>query len=296
MYGKDLVHLEFFSEIPVEELTSEDIDAWLNRAKEPLYPKPPSRTSFRREVKTLRTILNWFKEYKNPRYQNPYLRRHLQDAVFIRKVVRAEKALTWEKLERFWLRLKTHHKPVYFYLASYQGMTGARIGEACGLQWDCVDLERGRAEIRRTIWWNYRTKEPRLKEGTKNGEDRIVLLPARLVDLLRERKATGAKGSFVFHSEGEPLHYPAVQNAYNKALKAEGFPQRSTHFLRHTFAKLHADQTKNKRATQAALSHRTAAITDHYARANEETQESAIADFLVGKVKPVGQEVSVTLQ
>ncbi len=285
LYAQNLVHLQPLFEAPVEELMAEDIDAWIMHLIDPAYPKKSARASFEREVKTLRLLLNWYKEYKNPRFQSPYLKRHVRDSVFRKKPVGIEKALSWEEYERFLERLRTHHKPVYYYLAALQGMTGVRIGEAGGLYWESVDLNYGQIRICQVVWWKRPHKEPRLRSGTKTGETRVILLPPRLVEILREWRERGTNGPFVFQEEGKPLTYPAIQNAYNKALRALGFKVRSTHFLRHTFAKLHADQTGNQRATQAALGHRSSKMTDHYARVTETTQKAALANFLVGQVR-----------
>ncbi len=286
LYGQNIPHLKFLFDVPVEELTAEDIDTWIKHLVHPSYPKRITRVSFEREVKTLRVLLNWYREYKNPRYLIPYLKRHVRDSVFRKKPTEIERALPWEEYERFLERLRTHQKPIYYYLAALQGMTGLRIGEACGLYWEFVDLERGAARICQVVWWRRPRKDPVLRSGTKTGETRVVLLPPRLVDLLREWKGRETNGPFVFQEEGGPLRYPAVQNAYNKALRALDLKPRSTHFLRYTFAKLHADQTGNQRATQAALGHRSSKMTDHYARVTEITQKAALTDFLVGQSKP----------
>ncbi len=283
---KEIFHFGALFEIPVEDLSAEDIDRWLKYMIDPSYPKKATRVSFLREVKTLMTILNWYREYKNPRFQPPILKRHRRDAFFKAKPGKPDISLSEVDLERFLERLRTHHRPVYYYLASFQALCGARIGESCGLQWDCVDLQNSAVEIKRVCYWQYRTKEPFLREGTKTGDLRKVVMPSRLVRLLSEWKLKGTNGPFVFHKEGEMLKYPALQNAYKKAYRALGLPVRSTHVMRHTFASIYADQTNDIRAAQAAMGHRDLAVTQHYAKVAERTQRNAIEKFALGKDKP----------
>jgi len=290
IYGQVMIHLTPLHEIAVEELRAEDIDAWLKLLKSPQYPKPKSRYCFLREVTTLSTILKWYREYKNPRYQHPVLQRHRKDSYFQKKPVQKMPVLSENEVEQFLDRLRSFHKPVYFYLAAFQVFSGARIGEACGLHWESVDLENGRVEIKQICTWRHQTKTPYLKEGTKTGEVRTIALPERLISLLQEWRRMDGSQSLVFHSEGSLMHYNAIQSAYNKAFRALGFPQRSTHILRHTFATIHANQTKDIRATQAAMGHRDLRVTQHYACVGEQTQRNALSDFTFGKNQPKNNE------
>src|SRR6185436_18747829 len=105
------------------------------------------------------------------------------------------------------------------------------------------------------------------------------------VEMLKEWQAISANGPFVFHHDGELLRYPAIQNGYNQAFRALGLHHRSTHVFRHTFATLHADQTKDIRATQGALGHRDLRTTQHYAHVSILTQERALENFRVGQAK-----------
>ncbi|HLG18896.1 MAG TPA: site-specific integrase, partial [Bdellovibrionota bacterium] len=101
----------------------------------------------------------------------------------------------------------------------------------------------------------------------------------------REWKETGTNGPLVFHMEGEPMRYNAVQSAYKKAFRALKLPVRSTHVLRHSFATIYADQTNDIRATQAAMGHKDLRVTQHYAKVAEKNQRKAIHDFAFGRKK-----------
>src|SRR6185436_14910763 len=172
------------------------------------------------------------------------LKRHWHDAIFSQEPRKKKMPLTEEALESVLEWLKNHSKrEVYYYLATFQALSGPRIGEACGLKWSDIDFHNAQYTIERIVWWEYETKNPQLRNGTKTGEIRVVKMCPRLVALLKEWKLRSTKGEFVFHNEGELLRYPAIQNGYNQAFQALGLPHRSTHVFRHTFATLHADQT-----------------------------------------------------
>ncbi len=283
-YAKEVKHMALLMRVPVEALTAYDIDCWLQQLIDPGYPKPKSRTSFRREVTSLKTILNWYRERKNSRFQPPILKRHKQDAVFTRRAQARKLPLTEEQLEDVLDWLKVHSKkPVYYYLAALQALSGPRIGEACGLMWKDMDWQNQRYTIQRIVWWSTKTSKPKLREGTKTDEIRVVKICPRLLELLNEWQEHGKRCEFVFHSDGKLLTRTAIQNAYNQAFERLGLPQRATHVFRHTFATIHADQTKDIRATQGALGHKDLRTTQHYASVSERTQAQALGDFRLGQ-------------
>lgn len=287
MYAKDVSHMKPLFEMEVQSLSAADIDDWIRMLVHPSYPKQATRVSFMREVETLGSILRWYREYKNPSHVSPMLRRHRKDSIFREIPLKEHKALTQVELTAFLEHLKSiGHNPLYYYLASFQALTGTRIGEVCGLMWDAVDLENRWVTIKRIVWWNHISRTAHLREGTKTGTIRNVFLCEKLVQLLREWKAMneGTETSLVFHRGGEPLHYQGLQNAYNRAFKALKLPYRSTHILRHTFATLFVNQTGNREALRSLLGHRTFSMTEKYAHTMESTQAMAMQQFEMGRV------------
>ena len=43
---------------------------------------------------------------------------------------------------------------VFWRLASFMVLTGVRVGEACGLKWDAIDLDKGLVNIFRVVGWD----------------------------------------------------------------------------------------------------------------------------------------------
>ncbi|MCI5072478.1 tyrosine-type recombinase/integrase, partial [bacterium] len=155
----------------------------------------------------------------------------------------------------------------------------------CGLMWDCVNFQSQTVEIKRVCNWDLWTKQPKIRENTKTGVFRKIVMPEKLVQLLTEWKALNPEQQLVFHRKGELIKYNAIQRAYKDAFKKLGLPMRSTHVLRHSFASIYANQTRNIRGAQAALGHQDLRITQHYAKVTEQTQRDAIVDFEFGKIK-----------
>lgn len=102
-------------------------------------------------------------------------------------------------------------------------------------------------------------------------------------------KEISEQSSLVFHRNGEPLHYPAIQNAYNKAFRAAGLPFRSTHVLRHTFATLFLDETGHSEALRSVLGHKSFSMTERYAHAMEFSQVEAMKRFKLGMTQNVSE-------
>jgi len=122
---------------------------------------------------------------------------------------------------------------------AFMVLTGARVGEACGLKWSVVDLKQGTAQVVRKIRWDHKTKKPFLEEDTKTSASvRLLLSSDELVSILEEMKEEKQDREFLFTDRnGELLKYNAIQLAFNQGFMAlklnlEG----STHILRHSYA------------------------------------------------------------
>ena len=170
---------------------------------------------------------------------------------------------------KVWLEwLKDHrNNPVYYRLASFMLLTGARVGEACGLKWSAVNLEKGFVRIIRRVRWDQRTKYPFLEEGTKTSESaRVLMLPKKLKNILKDMRQSALNDLVFTDRQGKLLKYNAVQSAFNAGFTALKLPWRSTHICRHTFATIALMETKNLSAVQASLGHTEVRMTQRYAK------------------------------
>jgi integrase len=128
------------------------------------------------------------------------------------------------------------------------------MGEALGLKWSDIDLDKGTLRVNRQI---QRMRRDGDKSGTlvfsepKNASKRTVDLPQRAVEGLRSQRRKQMEGrlragsewqdqGLVFaSSKGTPLDAQNIVNRHFKPLlKQAGLPSIRWHDLRHTYATL----------------------------------------------------------
>jgi integrase len=162
----------------------------------------------------------------------------------------------------------------FFLLILYTGM---RRGEALGLQWPDLDLERGVAAVARTRTATHRGEVVEGPPKTKAGE-RLVPLPAPAVEALRawrreqvaERLAAGAAwagGEWVFATRGGPVHPNTPTHWWKRHAREHGLNLR-LHDLRHLAATIMAQTGIPPRVAAQVLGHTRPSFTlDVYAGA-----------------------------
>ena len=177
--------------------------------------------------------------------------------------------------------------------------TGLRRGEACGLTWDCIDLERGAITINKQL-----QKVPG-RPGefhlvpTKNSKRRTITAAPFVVKLLKRHKAQQAEAQlkagplwedtgFVFCNEiGERLSPNTVYHNYKRLVASIGLPQARLHDLRHSFAVASLRAGDDLKTVQENLGHATASFTlDVYGHVTEEMKQAS-ADRMEQYIKGV---------
>ena len=167
-----------------------------------------------------------------------------------------------------WMKSNKRMDRVFWRLASFMVLTGVRVGEACGLKWDAIDLEKGLVNIFRVVGWDRLSKKPFLTERAKTKESlRTLVLPKELIQMLREIKKEKPEQEFVFlNRNNETPIYPSIRYAFTKGFKALGLSWQGTHICRHTFATMALYATKDLPSVQAHLGHTTPQMTQRYAK------------------------------
>ena len=257
------------AKVKMSELKGIKVVEWINWLKKHPTAKNKGRKSFFAEIGFLRTVLHWYRNFINEDFNVPVTKKHRQMCQFKSNrprrpdyYIKPENAEKWVE----WLK-ERRNNPVYWRLAVFMLSTGARVGEACGLKWEELDLEHGAARVVRRVRWDQQTKHPFLEDVTKTiGSARLLMLPERLKSILREMKKEKLNGLVFTDQRGGLLKYNAVQSSFNAGFTALGLPWRSTHICRHTFATIALMETKNLSAVQASLGHTEVRTTQKYAK------------------------------
>ena len=266
--------LDYFTRSPLaqvkmSELKGIKIVEWIEWLKKHKTAKNKGRKTFLPELRFLRTILYWYRNFLNEDFNVPITKKHRQMCIFKQNAPRRPDYFMQPEEIRNWIEWLREHRsnPVYWRIATFMLLTGTRIGETCGLKWDTVNLEKGFVRIVRRVRWDQRTKHPFLEDVTKTVQSaRLLMLPNRLKDMLLEMKEEAISDLVFTNDKGELLKYNAVQSAFNAGFEALGLPWRSTHICRHTFATIALMETKNLSAVQASLGHTEMKMTQRYAK------------------------------
>ena len=148
---------------------------------------------------------------------------------------------------------------------------GLRQGEALGLRWSDVDLDKGRLTVANSL--QRIDGKLQLVETKRDRSRRTVTLPKICLSALwrhrgrqeEERRAASdqwQQTGFVFTSTvGTPLDGPAVTHRFQKALKSAKLPHMRFHDLRHTCATLLLAQGVHPRLVMEILGHSQIAVT-----------------------------------
>jgi integrase len=150
------------------------------------------------------------------------------------------------------------------------------MGEALGLKWEDVDLERSTVFIRRALQRVTKedgTTELRLVEPKSEGSYRVVSIPASIVAFLtrhraqqnRERLVAGSRWQTTGHAFtstiGTPLDERNVRREFYDLLKAQNLPRMRPHGLRHSYATILLAAGEHPKVVQEILGHSSVQLT-----------------------------------
>ena len=257
------------AKIKMSEFKGAKVIEWIDWLRNKPTAEFQKRKSFIEELKSLRAVLNWYKNFLNEDFNVPITKKHKQLCFLRHKPPRRPDYFIKPENAKKWVEwLKEHRSnPVYWRLAAFMLLTGTRVSEACGLKWDAVDLERSMIRILRRVSWDRRNKNPSLEEVTKTVQStRLLILPKRLQTLLLQMKKEAVSDVVFTNQQGGLLKYNAIQSSFNAGFIALDLPWRSTHICRHTFTTLALMETKNLSAVQASLGHSEQRTTQVYAK------------------------------
>lgn len=173
-------------------------------------------------------------------------------------------------------------------------MTGMRRGEICGLKWTDFDAEHGKLHVQRSI--RYQHGQPVIGETKTSEENRVILLPRSVCNLLCERQKT-ALTEWIFPKPTYPellLDPGTVYAQLKRLLEEAGLPDIRFHDLCHTFAMHAASNGVDPKTLAGILGHTKASFTlNTYTHVTTDMQSNAsgivgnyITDIFGKELKP----------
>lgn len=191
---------------------------------------------------------------------------------------------TWtaSELRKFLKSVRSHRLHALWVLLA---TTGMRRGEALGLQWSDVDLDKGQLAVRQTLvaaGADVYFSEPKTARGR-----RVVALDRQTVAALRlhrrtqagEKRRSDLGSDLVFcEPDGGHLNPPAISKEFAKLGNSAGLPRIRLHDLRHTHATIALQAGIHPKIVSERLGHATIAMTlDVYSHAIPSLQKEAAA-------------------
>lgn len=279
--------------IKLDALNAHTIQGFYNDLSQPHGTEPGL------SAKTVKNIHGVLHKALQQAVKVGYLRFNPAESCELPRVERKEiKPLDDEAMSAFIKAVQGHRfETVYLTML----FTGMRRGEACGLTWDCVDLERGMIRIDKQLQ-NIpgQPGEYRLL-STKSGKGRTIIAAASVVSLLKRHRAkqgldrlragpSWEDSGFVFTDEtGHHLSPHTVYHNYKRLVEAIGLPGARLHDLRHSYAVAAIRAGDDIKTVQGNLGHHAASFTlDVYGHVTEEMKKAS-ADRMERFIKSVSE-------
>ena len=277
--------------IKLDALNAHTVQKFINDMGRPHEDKPPL------SPKTVRNAHGVLHKALQQAVKVGYIRFNPADACELPRLERKEiNPLDSDAMAAF-MRAIGGHRFEAIYLTML--FTGMRRGEAFGLLWDCVDLDKGTIRIDRQLQ-NIpgRPGEFRLI-STKNGKGRTITAAPFVVELLKKHRARQLRDrlksgplwqdhGYVFCNEvGEHLSPSTVYHNYKEIVASIGLPDLRLHDLRHSYAVASLRAGDDVKTVQSNMGHHTAAFTlDVYGHVTEEMKRAS-ADRMEAYIKGI---------
>ena len=193
-------------------------------------------------------------------------------------------------------------------LISMMIASGMRIGEACALTYEDVNMESGVVEIKRTLgricigeaYSNEELTGMNIEIVSRSKNSAVVLsppkckasyravpIPRELLKILKNLKAVYPPTYYIGSNRLKPTEPRTLRQSYYKLLKEVGVDRQLTpHCLRHTYATSLITAGVDVTTTAALLGHGDAATTlGIYAHATRESKKKAMTSTIGKRFK-----------
>ncbi|HET6143882.1 MAG TPA: site-specific integrase [Candidatus Acidoferrales bacterium] len=144
-------------------------------------------------------------------------------------------------------------------LFSVLALEGLRAGEALGLQWGDIDLDRQLLHVRRSAWYG------KVQTTKSQSSETVLPIPNALAVILREYRDKWKPNPegflFVTRNGRPPSSNNVVEHHLWVILDALGFPRCGLHAFRHSHTALLLDSGATPKVVQRQLRHADARTT-----------------------------------
>lgn len=257
--------------------------------------KPPMIQKFIRDLeraekplsnKTIHNIHGTLHKALEEAVRGEYIQKNPADNTILPKVEKPKiEPLAGNEIDLFMQAIQGNPSEDVFFVGLWTGM---RLSELLGLQWSCVDFDKGTIRVDKQLSWKRKEVDGRELTKTKNGKARTVTPPKGVMDRLKRVKtkqmeaSLRAKGlwknelNLVFTDElGGCLPQTTIEHRFKRVCEKIGL-DRHFHDLRHTFATEGIRLGIPVKTVSEELGHYSSSFTmDVYGHATTQMQQEA---------------------
>lgn len=255
--------LPTFGEMTLEEIESDDVQAWVNDlTKSDLSPATVGRC-FRYFRACMKQAEAWGRIDKAPTMKINLPRPSDEEMTF----------LEYPEIIRL-LDMADEPEMTLFAVLAFSGL---RLGEALALRWQDIDFEVSRIRVSRS-WSLGHFTSPKTKTSKRN----VPIMPVLEGVLVEHRQRQGKprQDALLFSFDGKrPLDPANARKRFLEALDAAGLEHVTMHSLRHSYASLMLSVGTSIKGLQNALGHASATMTlNVYSHMMKEDMDKPVAD------------------
>lgn len=246
--------IPFFKDKKIKNITKKDILDWQS------YVENKGLTS--RFNASLQTKLNQLYDFLVTFYDIP---QNIPRSIPKFKRVKSKTNQNIWSIQEFKKFMKVSKRDIeYHTLFYFLFFTGVRLGEALALTFE--DIEQKKVNIRYSLSQEYRNGK-RIKQSTKNGFDRIIVIDfftrykLKRLQKYYNKKYNNFNNKFYVFGGIQPLACTTIRRKKNEYCKMARVKQIRIHDFRHSHGSILYQKTKNLKIVQDRLGHLDSKVT-----------------------------------
>lgn len=248
----------------------------------------PEKTERPASPKTVKNVHGVLHKALQQAVSNGYIRFNPTEACILPRIEKKEiQPLDEDRITEFLHAIHGHQFENLYIVTLF---TGLREGEALGLLWNCVDLEKGTIMVNKQLQLSRGSGGEYVLVPTKNSKGRSITLAPYVVTILRKERRRQlenkmrfgecwSNSGFVFTDElGRHLKHATVYKNFKAIVREMGLPDARFHDLRHSYAVASIRSGDDIKTVQENLGHATASFTlDVYGHVTDQMKQASAA-------------------